>query len=185
MKKALLLIDIQNDYFPGGKMELVGMERASRNAALLLSLFREKRLPIVHVHHISKRPGATFFLPGSKGADINEAVAPQPGEILIQKNFPNSFRDTTLLSILKESEVDKVVICGAMSHMCIDATTRAAFDQGFGCIVIEDACTTRDLEYKGRVIEANQVHAAFMAALATAYATVITATEYIEKMAEQ
>ena len=183
MKKALLLIDIQNDYFPGGKMELVGMERVSRNSTLLLSLFREKRLPIVHVQHISKRPGATFFLLGSEGADIYEAVAPQPGEILIQKHFPNSFRDTTLLRILKESEVDELVICGAMSHMCIDATTRAAFDQGFDCIVIEDACTTRDLEYKGRVIEANQVHAAFMAALATAYATVITVTEYIEKIA--
>jgi len=164
-------------------MELVEMERASRNATLLLSLFREKRLPIVHVQHISKRPTATFLLPESEGADIYEAVAPQPGEILIQKHFPNSFRDTALLGILKESEVDKLVICGAMSHMCIDATTRAAFDQGFGCIVIEDACTTRDLEYKGRVIEANQVHAAFMAALAAAYATAITVTEYIEKMA--
>ena len=185
MKKALLLIDIQNDYFPGGKMELVEMERVSRNATLMLSLFREKRLPIVHVQHISKRPAATFFLRESAGADIYEAVAPQPGEILIQKNFPNSYRDTALLRILKESEVDKLVICGAMSHMCIDATTRAAFDQGFGCIVIEDACTNRDLEYKGRVIEANQVHAAFMAALAAAYATVITVTEYIEKMAER
>ena len=182
MKKALLLIDIQNDYFPGGKMELVGMEQASRNATLLQSLFRERRLPIVHVQHISKRPGATFFLPESKGAEIYEAVAPQPGEVLIQKHFPNSFRDTALLRILKESEVDNLVICGAMSHMCIDATTRAAFDFGFGCIVIEDACATRDLEYKGRVIEANQVHAAFMAALAAAYATVIPVTEYIKKM---
>jgi len=182
MKKALLLVDIQNDYFPGGKVELVGMEQASRNATFLLSSFREKRLPIVHVQHISKRPGATFFLSESKGADIHESVAPQPGEILIQKHFPNSFRDTTLLRILKESEVDELVICGAMSHMCIDATTRAGFDHGFGCIVIEDACATRDLEYKGRIIEANQVHAAFMAALAAAYATVATASGYIERM---
>jgi len=178
MKQALLLVDIQNDYFRGGKMQLVGMEEASRNARLLLAMFRKKRLPVVHIRHISRRPGATFFLPNTKGADIHDSVAPQPGEIVIEKQFPNGFRDTDLLAVLTRSEVDQVVICGAMSHMCIDATTRAAFDLGFRCIVIEDACATRDLEYKGIMIGAGTVHAAFMAALAGVYATVVSADEY-------
>jgi nicotinamidase-related amidase len=79
--------------------------------------------------------------------------------------------------------VEEVVICGAMSHMCVDATTRAAFDLGFRCVVIEDACATRHLEHKGVIVEAHNVHAAFMAALAVPYAKVISANELIGKLA--
>lgn len=182
MKKGLILIDIQNDYFSGGSMELVGMEQAAHNAGLLLYTFREKKLPVIHIQHISMRPGATFFLPDTKGVEIHKSVAPQPGEVVVEKYFPNSFRDTDLLNTLKGLEVDDVVICGAMSHMCVDATTRAAFDFGFRCTVIDDACTTRDLLYKGIIVEAGKVHAAFMAALAMPYAKVISANEFIGKL---
>jgi nicotinamidase-related amidase len=180
MRQVLLLVDIQNDYFPEGKMELVAMQQASSNSALLLSMFRKRQLPVIHVRHISKRPGSTFFLPNTKGADIHESVAPQPGEIIVEKQFPNSFRDTALLSNLKAVTAEEVVICGAMTHMCIDATTRAAFDLGFRCIVIEDACATRDLEYKGTIVEARSVHAAFLAALASSYAAILSAKEYAD-----
>jgi nicotinamidase-related amidase len=184
MKQGLILIDIQNDYFTGGNMELIGMEQAARNAGLLLQKCREKSLPIIHIQHISKRPGATFFLPNTKGVEIHTSVAPQPGEVVIEKLFPNSFRDTDLLSILKESGVGEVILCGAMSHMCVDATTRAAFDFGFKCTLIEDACATRDLEYKGTIIEASKVHAAFMAALSFPYAKVVSAYDFLQKQAQ-
>jgi nicotinamidase-related amidase len=183
MKKGLLLIDIQNDYFPGGNMELVGMDQAAHNAGLLLQAFRSTQLPVFHIQHIAKRPGATFFLPNTEGVEIHKSVAPQSEEAVIEKHFPNSFRDTDLLSILKRSEVEDVIICGAMSHMCVDATTRAAFDFGFRCTVIEDACATRNLEHKGVKVEARKVHAAFMAALAAPYAKVISANELIAKLA--
>lgn len=177
VKQGLILVDIQNDYFPGGNLELFGVEQAAKNARKLLQMFRDKQAPIVHIQHISKQPGATFFLTETKGAEIHESVAPQPDETVIVKYFPNSFRGTHLLEHLKDSEVEEVVICGAMSHMCIDATTRAAFDFGFQCIVIEDACATRDLEYKGKTVKAAEVHAAFMAALAMPYAKVTSIDE--------
>ena len=175
MERGLLLIDIQNDYFPGGKMELVGMEEASERARRLLELFRKRQAPIFHIKHISKRPGATFFLPDTSGVNIHEVVAPQSGEAVIEKSFPNAFRDTTLFDRLNDGAVEEVIICGAMSHMCIDATTRAAFDLGLSCIVVEDACATRDLEHNGRSVAATDVHAAFMAALSAVYARVISA----------
>ncbi|MGA7876022.1 MAG: cysteine hydrolase family protein [Desulfoferrobacter sp.] len=181
MKQALILVDIQNDYFAGGKMPLVGMDKASQNAGLLLHKFRREQLPLVHIQHISNRPGATFFLADSEGAGIHESVAPQPAETVVQKHFPNSFRETNLLQILKNAEVGEVVICGAMSHMCIDATTRAAFDYGLSCIVVADACATRNLEYEGVLVEAEKVHAAFMAALAVPYAKVVTASDFIRE----
>jgi nicotinamidase-related amidase len=177
VKATLLLIDLQNDYFPGGRMELVGIEEAAANARSLLNHFRRAGLSIVHVQHLARRPDATFFLPGSEGAEIHTAVTPLPGEKVVVKNYPNSFRETGLLEELKTFGSGELVICGAMSHMCIDATTRAAFDLGFSCVLAEDACATRDLVFKGRKVEAAAVHASFMAALAVPYARILGTNE--------
>ena len=170
MNKALVLVDIQNDYFPRGKMELCEMEQAAERARELLSEFRNRQYPVFHVRHISRNEGATFFLPDTAGAQIHETVAPKPGERVIEKHFPNSFRDTSLFDLLKEGDTGELFICGAMSHMCIDATTRAAFDLGFKCVVVDDACATRALLYRGREIPAQSVHGAFMSALTSVYA---------------
>ena len=183
MNNCLVLVDLQNDYFPGGNMELVGIEEAAANAQILLNKFRKAKLPIIHIQHISAHPGTTFFLPETDGANINQRVTPQEGEIVVVKNFPNSFRSTSLLEILKKEKVDNLTICGAMSHMCIDATTRAAFDLGFNCIVAEDACATKDLIFKSKTILASDVHASFMAALSVPYAKVISIKEIIDNMA--
>jgi nicotinamidase-related amidase len=172
MTTALVLVDIQNDYFPGGNMALEGMDAAAANAARLLAGFRERGLPVFHVRHLSVRPGATFFVPGTPGANLHVSVNPAAGEPVVEKNFPNSFRGTSLLEQLRGTNADGVVIAGAMSHMCIDATTRAAFDHGLRCTVAEDACATRALEFGGRTIPARDVHAAFMAALAVPYARI-------------
>jgi len=71
------------------------------------------------------------------------------------------------------------VIAGAMSHMCVDGTVRAASDLDFSCTVVEDACATRDLEFRGSLVPAAQVHRAFMAALQAAYAKIMTAKEFL------
>lgn len=174
MSQGLLIVDIQNDYFDGGSMQLVGMEQAAENAAAVLAQFREKECPVFHVQHLSVRPGSTFFVPGTDGVEINQQVAPIEGECLVQKHYPNSFRDTDLLDQVRASKVEALTIVGAMSHMCIDATTRAAFDFGFNCTVLQDACATRDLEFQGEKVQAGDVHASFMAALSAPYANVIS-----------
>lgn len=179
MKTGLLLVDIQNDYFPGGNMELVSMQKAADTAAGILGTFRERKYPVYHVQHVSVRPGATFFVPGTEGMETHASVAPTGGEPVFQKNFPNSFRATELLETLRSDAIERVVICGAMSHMCIDATARAAFDYGFACTVVSDACATRDLQFEGRTVAARDVHAAFMAALAVPYAEVVTGAELV------
>jgi nicotinamidase-related amidase len=182
MKSALLLIDIQNDYFPGGALELAGMNQAAAGAQEVLAAFRKDRRPIFHVQHLALGPGATFFVPGTAGVEIHDSVRPLPGEALVRKHYPNSFRETGLLEVLQGAGVDEVIICGAMSHMCIDATTRAAFDYGFTCTVIHDACATRDLTFDGRTIPAGQVHGAFMAALGMRYARVISLEDFLREL---
>ena len=179
MKQGLILVDIQNDYFPNGSMELVEMEKAAKNAQSILEIFRKKQMPIFHIQHLSMYPGATFFLPDTDGVKTHTSVAPLEGEAIITKQTPNSFRDTELLDSLNSAELKEIVVCGAMSHMCIDATTRAGFDLGFQCTVIADACATRDLEFNGVKVEAQKVHASFMAALSSPYAKVISASEFI------
>jgi len=173
MKHALLLVDIQKDYFPGGKMELAESMAASDKARALLAAFRDKALPVVHIQHISVRPGATFFLPGTEGVKIHEHVQPRDEEAIFQKHYPNSFRETSLLAYLKEDNITQLVIGGMMTHMCIDATTRAAFDLGFACILAHDACATKALSFGGITVPAEHVHASFVSALHGVYAKAV------------
>lgn len=179
MNKALLLIDIQKEYFENGALELVNPIAASENAKKLLENFRRENKTVVHVQHISP-DGAPFFISGTEGVEIHENVKPLNGEKVITKQFPNSFRDTDLLEYLKSKNITHLVIAGMMTHMCIDAGTRAAFDYGFECTVIADACATRDLQIKGQNVKAADAQNAFLAALEFSYSKILTTTEYLQ-----
>lgn len=177
MNTALLVIDIQNDYFPGGAMELVGSNEAGQRARKLIEAFRSKALPVIHVQHISTRPGAGFFVPGTSGVEIHPSVAPLDGETIIRKNYPNSFRETPLLQHLRDGKIGRLVIAGMMTHMCVDTTVRAAGDLGFECLLAHDACATRSLSFGGVDVPAESVHAAFLAALNGLFAKVQSVDE--------
>lgn len=177
-QKALVIIDIQNDYFMGGNMPLVGSDEAVLNAKLVLEQFRNAGLPVIHIQHVSDRPGATFFVPGTRGVEIHSEVAPLNNEKVIVKHFPNSFRETELQDYLKELGISDLVICGMMTSMCVDATTRAAKDFGYNCTVIGDACAAPNLEINGKTVSGENVHNAFLAALNYFYATVVNAKDF-------
>ena len=177
MATALLIVDIQNDYFPGGAMEVVGAEAAATEAAGLLAAFRQHARPIVHIQHIATRPGATFFLPYTAGVEIHESVRPSPGEVVFPKHFPNSFRETPLLDHLRAVGITELVIAGMMTHMCIDTTTRAGADFGFKCFLAHDACATRALSFNGVHVAAENVQTAYLAALNGSFAKVLSAHE--------
>ncbi|TGU72642.1 cysteine hydrolase [Geomonas terrae] len=179
---CLIIIDIQNDYFAGGTMELVGMPEAAANARLLLDAYCAAGLPVIHVQHLAARPDATFFIPGTPGAEINQIAAPIASEPVVVKHFPNSFRETGLLDLLKSKQITNLTICGAMSHMCIDTTVRAAFDLGFTCTLAADACATRDLTFEGHIVPAADVHAAYMSALSLVFARVTATATVIEEL---
>ena len=174
---ALIIIDLQNDYFPGGTMELDGAEAAAQRAKRVLDKFREEQRPVIHVRHLSVRPGATFFIPGTKGAEIHEAVKPAAGETVVEKNFPNSFRNTSLKDILEKNTIENLVVAGMMTHMCVDATVRHAADAGYKITLLGDACATRQLKFGDEAVPARQVHAAFLAALNGLYAKVVKTDE--------
>ena len=179
-QKALVIIDVQNDYFKGGNMELYKAEEASSNIQLVLEHFRKNNLPVVHVQHFNIAKGATFFVPNTKGSEIHDSVKPKENETLVTKNYPNSFRETKLHEILQNLKVTDLVIVGSMSHMCIDTSVRAAADLGYNCTVLHDACATRDLEFNGKVVKAEDVQVAYMSALQFGFAKVISTQEYLK-----
>ncbi len=180
MDTALVMIDFQMDYFPAGRMELVGAEAAAAEAQNLLHHCRQMGMPVVYLQHISDRPGATFFLPETDGIALHSSLEPLATETVLEKHYPNSFRETGLEELLRGQGIKRLVLCGMMSHMCVDASVRAAFDLGFSCLLAHDACATRDLQFADREIDAASVHGAFMAALGAVYARVMTARECID-----
>ncbi len=165
---ALILIDIQEFYFPGGMLPLDNPETASEKAGQILTFFREQQLPVVHIKHNA-----------SSGAEIHKNVAPMPGEKVFTKNEANSFNGTGLQEWLQEQGIQKLVLAGMQTHMCLEATTRAAYDLGYDCTVIEDASTTRDLKYEDVIVKAKDVHASTLSTLKGSYAKIMTADEYI------
>jgi nicotinamidase-related amidase len=169
---ALVLVDLQNDYFPGGAMQLVGAEEAVAQAGNLLQAFRARSWPVFHVRHVAKRPGATFFLPGTTGVDFHAAVEPSAGEAVVTKHFPSAFRETTLLDDLRAAGASRLVLAGMMTHMCVDTTVRAAADLGFECMLAQDGCATKALQFSGLEVEAAQVQVAYLSALNGAFAKV-------------
>jgi nicotinamidase-related amidase len=169
VKKALLIVDIQDFYFPGGKSALVEPEKAAANAALLLQDFRNRNMLVIHVRHNAE--------PGGK---INDIVKPLPSEKIVSKDAVNCFVGTDLLAYLKENKIDSLVICGMQTHMCVEAATRAASDYGFKCTLIHDACATKDLRFGDRVVKAEDVHSSTLSTL-TNYAKVISTKEYLIK----
>lgn len=182
MSTALIIVDIQNDYFPNGKMELSNPDQAAANAAKVLAWFRKNNKEnIFHVQHLASSPELGFFLPDTIGAELHETVQPLENENLIVKNFANSFLKTDLESKLRENGVTKVVVVGMMTHMCIDATVRAAVDLGFETLLIEDACATRELSYQDKVVPAEQVHYAFVAALGSMYCDVSSTENFLQR----
>jgi nicotinamidase-related amidase len=157
---------------------LVNAEAASLNAKEILEIFREKDQLVVHVRHKS-----------DKGFAIHKNVEPLSDEKVITKEEVNSFQNTDLLEYLKTNNISRLVIIGMQTHMCLEAAVRAGNDFGFECIVIHDACATRDLKFNDKIVKAEDVQISTLATLAGGgYGKVIdlkTFKEHTDKYLQQ
>ena len=176
--KALIVIDMQNMYFMEGPYRLSCPEQAAANAAKVITKFRREQHPIIHIQHMFQGRASQEELMYLR--EFHELVKPIKGEIIIPKNYPSAFLGTGLQEKLQELQADELVIIGMMTHMCIDTTVRAAQDYHYPVTVIADACTTKDLEWKGHKLPADVVHNSIMASLAGRFADVYDVTEYLQ-----
>lgn len=182
-KKALVIIDVQKDYFKGGRWELYQSEQVLEQIKTLIGAFRAKKFPIVYMQHISPK-GAAFFEEGTTGTAIHPEITPQETDSVIIKHYPNSFFKTDLQAVLEEKKIDELYVCGMMSHMCVDTTVRSAKDHGYPVTLFADACATKDLTFEGGILPATTVHKVFMASLNGTFAKV-TKTAMIDDLLKE
>jgi nicotinamidase-related amidase len=168
-KTAILVIDIQKFYFPGGSLPLVEPEKAAANAAILIDKARKAGFPVIFIQHKS-----------SSGMDIPDIIKPLPGETIFVKEEANSFYGTGLLDHLRKLQIDTLVICGMQTHMCVEAAVRAAHDYGFKVILVHDACATRNLSFGGREVAAADVQTAVLAAMKS-YSTILSTEQWVSE----
>lgn len=171
-KEALLLIDIQNVYFTPGDYLLHEPESAAQQVKVLLDKFRSAGKRVIHVQHAFP-----------KHRELYQLVAPLEGEKIVEKKYPSSFLGTDLQDYLTEHGINKLVVAGMMSHMCIDTTVRACQNYGYKVTVVEDACTTKALKLHDEVLPAPVVHKVFMAGLQGMFAEVMTLAQYLQQEA--
>jgi len=179
MKTALLIIDVQNDYFEGGKCELVNPLQALGNVEHVLQHFRKESQPVIFVQHINAG-NIDYFFPGTDGVKIHDRINPLEGEYLVNKSDPNCFYHSNLSEILRMENITDLVVCGMMTHMCVDTTVRAArYEGGLKVTLLGDACATKDLTIDGETIPADSVHKSYMAGLNGRFADVVNTQDYL------
>ncbi|WP_411382637.1 cysteine hydrolase family protein [Pseudomonas sp. L7] len=177
--QALIIVDFQKDYFPGGKWLLEGIQSAADNAVRALQHARSTGQWVVHVRHEFADGQAPFLAAGSEGTRVYPGLAEQGDEPVIVKHQVNAFKDTRLAQLLSEWNIEQLLVVGNMSHVCVDAIVRAGADLGYKITVLHDACATHDQTFNGVNIPAAQVQGAFMAGLAFGYAEVVSTEDYL------
>ncbi|MFT4020337.1 MAG: cysteine hydrolase family protein [Acinetobacter sp.] len=180
MRQALIIIDVQNDYFPEGKKPLHQPEKALEKIHQLIEKFQKDNQPIIFIQHISNQPEPTFFKAKTYGVELHPSFDIQKQSIVIEKHYPNSFFDTSLQQVLQKLEIEQVILCGMMTHNCVDSTTRAARELGFNPILIADATATCDLTWQGEIVPAQQVQLAYFAALQN-FATLVETHHFLQR----
>jgi nicotinamidase-related amidase len=164
---ALIVIDAQQEYFaPLGAVVLPDGPAAVKNIARALTWARGTGVPVIHIVHESRRPGAKTFVAGSPAVAIHPDAAPAPGEAVFTKHLPGSFTGTPLEETLRQQGIDRVIVSGFMTQMCVDTTARQAAHLGFAVTVLSDASAAKSVTGPdGAVISANAVHRTHLGSL--------------------
>lgn len=177
MQRALLAIDVQNEYFDGG-LPATHPAGSLENILTAMDAAQAGDIPVVLIQHQASQPDAPYFAPQSHGWELLPEIADRPRDHLIHKTLPGSFTHTDLEPWLREREVDAVTICGYMTHMCCDATARQAFHRGFAVEFLCDATGTLALDNQGGKVTAEELHRAVLAAQAARFSQVVTTSAW-------
>lgn len=172
----ILIIDMQNQYFSGVLNLDKRGEEALNNTVKFIDFARKNGVNIFHVAHVGGEK-SSLFNPHSNEVKIINDLIPLEDEAVIEKSIPNSFYKTNLFDLLQLTGKKQLIIMGFASHMCVTASTIAAFELGFDNFVLTDCCATRDLPFFNETINSELIHKSSMALLGDRYATLISSTD--------
>jgi nicotinamidase-related amidase len=181
MKRALIVIDVQNEYFTG-KLPVTYPEDSFQNIHNAIDSANKNEIPVILIQHSKLEEDAVTFKKGSHEHDIHEEILKRDYDIIIEKNLPGSFTGTELESWLKENNIDIVTICGYMTQMCCDTTARQAMHLGFNVEFLNDATGTLDISNSAGEINAEELHKAVLITQAMIFSKVVSTKEWIHNL---
>lgn len=182
MTEALIVVDVQNDYFPDGNLPTCNPIRTAEACAKLIKKFRNEKKEVVYIKHIVKEEQSKdypFFVKDTWGVEINDIVKPLPNEKVITKSEVSSFVRTELKDYLLSKNIKKLIVVGMMIHNCVNATVYSGVDEGFDCIVVEEAVNTMDQKLHDKVVKAEQIKESFLAGIQFVYSKVYKLEEVL------
>jgi nicotinamidase-related amidase len=164
---ALVVIDAQQEYFaPLGKVVLPDGPAAVKRIARALAWARAEKVSVIHIVHESRKAGAAIFAPGSPALAVHPDAAAVGDEPVYTKHLPGSFTGTPLEETLRKHGVERVIVAGFMTQMCVDTTTRQAAHLGFSVTVLSDATAAKSVVGPdGATIAADLVHRTHLGSL--------------------
>jgi len=180
-KRALLVIDVQNEYFTG-KLPVTYPSGSLTNLLSAMDAAHEHEMPVVAIQHASPQPDAPVFRKGGKEWELHPEVAARPHDVLIHKALPGSFTGTELETWLRERGVETVVIAGYMTQMCCDTTARQAVHLGFGVEFLSDATGTLAIKNDAGEVSDEELHRAILVTQQMRFSRVMKTGHWIKQL---
>ena len=181
MKRALLVIDVQNEYFTG-KLPVTYPENSFGNIIKVMDFTNENKIPVLLIQHTNPGKDSATFKKGTNEHEIHDEVLKRGYDKIIEKNFPGTFTGTELGLWLKENDIDTLVISGYMTQMCCDTTARQAVHSGFNVEFLNDATGTLDISNSAGEISAEELHKAILITQAMRFSKVMSTDEWIKQL---
>ena len=178
MTRALLVIDVQNEYFTG-LLPVTHPAGSFENILAAMDAASAQGVPVVVVRHAAPQPDSPVFRVGSPGWELHPEMERRPRDLLVEKQLPGSFTNTPLMDWILANHVDQVAISGYMTQMCCDATARQAFHRGLKVEFLSDATGTLDIKNAAGAVTAEELHRAILVTQAMRFSKVMTAAEWI------
>lgn len=181
MSEALLVIDVQNEYF-SGKLPITFPHGSIVNILQAMDASHAARIPVVVIQHANRSAGAAAFVPGAPGFELHPEVTKRPHDVLIEKTLPGSFTGTGLDAWLKEHKIDTVTIAGYMTQMCCDTTARQAFHRGYTVKFLSDATGTLSITNSAGTISDADLHRAILVTQQMRFSQVMTTRDWVASL---
>jgi nicotinamidase-related amidase len=184
-RRALLVIDVQNEYFDGAlPISDPAPETSLANVGRAMDAADAAGVPVIVVRHTSSEADSPIFRAGSHAWELHPEVAGRRHDHLVEKQLPGSFTGTQLEDILADAGVDTVAISGYMTHMCVDTTSRQAAHRGLAVEILSDATGTLALENSGGAAGGEELHRATLVAQGQFFADIVTTDAWVERLTD-
>jgi nicotinamidase-related amidase len=178
MKQALLVIDVQNEYFTG-KLPISYPQGSFENILKAMDWAHASHVPVVVIQHTSLAPEAPTFRQGTPGWELHEEIRRRHADSIIGKHMPGSFTGTGLDDWLKKNDISTVTVAGYMSQMCCDTTARQAFHRGYAVNFLSDATGTLSVSNAAGSISDADLHRAVLVTQQMRFSRVMKTGEWI------